>query len=214
MCLKVTDEGEGMDTETLERARDPFFTTKGIGKGTGLGLPMVAGFAEQSGGLLVLESEIGKGTVVHLWLPQAPEAMDGVTNKSHHADKPSGVDLQDHFVLAVDDDALVLMNTEAMLEDLGARVLATTSPLEALELIKTRPEITCVVSDYAMPKMTGGQLWAESRIRRPQLPFVIATGYNETSISGPATTLLLKPFTDEALLLAIKEVCALQQKDS
>lgn len=208
ICLSVTDEGEGMDVETLSKARDPFFTTKGVGKGTGLGLPMVAGFAEQTGGLMVLKSELGSGTIVQIWLPQEQEGGEQLIERIDGGDNNWPVDLRDQVILAVDDDALVLMNTEAMLEDLGARVIATTSPLEALELIKTRPDITCVVSDYAMPKMTGGQLLEESRVQRPDLPFVIATGYNEAPVSAPATTLLVKPFTDQALHLAIREVCS------
>lgn len=208
VCLKVIDQGEGMDAETLLKARDPFFTTKGIGKGTGLGLPMVAGFAEQTGGLMVLQSDTGRGTVVELWLPQALEAAGHLSRPSSVNDSAETVDLKGHMILAVDDDALVLMNTEAMLEDLGAIVIATTSPLEALELIATRPDLTCVVSDYAMPKMTGGELLMQSRTHRPDLPFVIATGYNEAPVTGPATTLLVKPFTDQALHLAVREVCA------
>jgi CheY-like chemotaxis protein len=208
VCLRVIDQGEGMDTETLSKARDPFFTTKGIGKGTGLGLPMVAGFAEQTGGLMVLDSETDKGTVVELWLPQALEAEGHSSRPSSVNDSAEAVGLKRHIILAVDDDALVLMNTEAMLEDLGAIVIATTSPLEALELISTRSDLTCVVSDYAMPKMTGGELLMQSRTHRPDLPFVIATGYNEAPVSGPATTLLVKPFTDQALHLAVREVCA------
>lgn len=214
VCLKVIDQGEGMDAETLTKARDPFFTTKGIGKGTGLGLPMVAGFAEQTGGSMVLESQIGRGTVVELWLPQALGSAPHSTRPSSVDGNVETVDLKGHIILAVDDDALVLMNTEAMLEDLGAIVISTTSPLEALELIATRSDLTCVVSDYAMPRMTGGELLLQSRTHRPDLPFVIATGYNEAPVSGPATTLLVKPFSDQALYLAIREVCALRVKET
>lgn len=144
---------------------------------------------------------------MQIWLPQEQEGGEQLVERIDGGDNNWPVDLRDQVILAVDDDALVLMNTEAMLEDLGAKVIATTSPLEALQLIKTRADITCVVSDYAMPKMTGGQLLEESRVLRPDLPFVIATGYNETPVSAPATTLLVKPFTDQALNLAIRDVC-------
>jgi len=207
VCLKVADQGEGMDQETLSRARDPFFTTKGVGKGTGLGLPMVAGFAEQSGGLMILESEVGKGTTVQLWLPEAPQDTPRVTAPTRTA-RTSGSNLQGHVILAVDDDALVLMHTEFMLRDLGADVVATTSPEEALGLIRARSDLTCIVSDYAMPKMTGADLLFEARLARPDLPFVIATGYNEAPVSGPAVVVLAKPFTDQQLCRAVFSTCS------
>lgn len=206
VCLRVADQGEGMDNETLAKARDPFFTTKGVGKGTGLGLSMVAGFAEQSGGLLTLESELRHGTTVELWLPEAMQPV-GVRAPSHDQPPSTASDLRGHVILAVDDDALVLMNTEAMLQDLGAEVIATVSPMEALELVRSRPEISCVVSDYAMPKKNGAQLLSESRAVRPGLPFVIATGYNETPVSEPATVLLVKPFAEQALRQAVLDAC-------
>jgi CheY-like chemotaxis protein len=124
-----------------------------------------------------------------------------------HDQPPSTVsDLRGHVILAVDDDALVLMNTEAMLQDLGAEVIATVSPMEALELIRSRPEISCVVSDYAMPNKTGAELLAESRAVRPGLPFVIATGYNEAPLPE-AAVLLAKPFTEQALRQAVFDAC-------
>jgi len=121
VCLSVTDTGEGMDEETIQRATEPFFTTKGVGKGTGLGLPMVHGLAEQSGGRLVIKSRKGQGTTVEILLPVASLAMEpnvedsGVLPKAVATTRPL-------IVLAVDDDPLVLMNTAAMLEDLGHTV--------------------------------------------------------------------------------------------
>jgi signal transduction histidine kinase len=158
VCLKAADKGEGMNPETLAKARDPFFTTKGVGKGTGLGLSMVAGFAEQSGDLLTLESEPGVGTIVELWLPEAMQVAGASCGHLGHHPPSEASDLRGHVVLTVDNDALVLMNTEAMLQDLKAEVIATVSPMEALELSRSRPEISCVVSDYAMPNKTGAQL--------------------------------------------------------
>jgi hypothetical protein len=117
--LSITDHGEGMDETTLQRATEPFFTTKGVGKGTGLGLSMVHGLAEQSGGRFVLKSKPGEGTTASLWLPivkGAPGSAHGVTmidDASFALSKPLAI-------LAVDDDALVLMNTAAMLDDRGS----------------------------------------------------------------------------------------------
>lgn len=205
VCLKVVDQGSGMDEETLQKARDPFFTTKGVGKGTGLGLPMVAGFAEQSGGLMILNSELGKGTTVELWLPEATRQADDAVPNSDAVSSASSDDLHGHVILAVDDDALVLMNTEAVLQDLGADVVTTTLPLHALELVQARSDFTCVVSDFAMPKMTGAELFSQCRASRPDLPFVIATGYNETPISDESAVLLVKPFTDQGLCKAVQD---------
>jgi hypothetical protein len=117
ICLSVTDQGMGMDEATLAKATEPFFTTKGVGKGTGLGLSMVHGMGEQSGGRLVLKSREGEGTTAELWLPVA-EAQASVGPKSRALRQDYVSASPALAVLAVDDDALVLMNTSAMLEDL------------------------------------------------------------------------------------------------
>ena len=129
--LSVIDQGEGMDEQTLARATEPFFTTKGVGKGTGLGLPMVHGLAEQSGGRLVLHSQPGQGTRIELWLPQADHARrpaDARRGPFRRAAMGAG----SLTILAVDDDELVLTNTAAMLEDLGHRVIVASSAEIAL----------------------------------------------------------------------------------
>jgi trimethylamine---corrinoid protein Co-methyltransferase len=125
VCLSVTDTGEGMDEATLARATEPFFTTKGVGKGTGLGLSAVHGVMEQSGGELVLKSTKGKGTTAELWLPVASgePAHDRIRPSAEPDQTEVGRPL---VVLAVEDDSLVLMNTVAMLEDLGHSVLEAT----------------------------------------------------------------------------------------
>src|SRR6476469_7795046 len=117
--LSVTDTGEGMDQETLLKATEPFFTTKGVGKGTGLGLSMVHGFAEQSGGAFVLHSQKGRGTTAEIWLPGAKNSIEPDTLRLRHAQSGPVQPQRSLTILAVDDDALVLMNTVAMLEDLG-----------------------------------------------------------------------------------------------
>jgi PAS domain S-box-containing protein len=142
VCLSVTDTGEGMDAHTLARATEPFFTTKGVGKGTGLGLPMVHGVAEQSGGRLVMKSEKGRGTTAELWLPCAPrgEAEREVTVPIAPRTKSS---IRARVVLLVDDDSLVLNSAAAMLEDLGHRVLLAASADQALALLAQHPEVRC-----------------------------------------------------------------------
>ena len=118
ICLTVADNGEGMDEETLQKATEPFFTTKGVGKGTGLGLSMVHGFAEQSGGCLALQSQKDKGTTAEIWLPVAEVSTEAAAPARFA--QPAVAKKQPALtILVVDDDALVLMNTVAMLEDLG-----------------------------------------------------------------------------------------------
>ena len=199
--LSVRDEGEGMDSETLIRAIEPFFTTKGIGKGTGLGLPMVHGMAEQIGGRFELKSEKGKGTEAVLWLPLA----EGVA-----ADEPAEVaaksaDGRALTVLAVDDDALVLLNTTAMLEDLGHTAIEARSAKEALEILRAQ-KIDLVVTDQAMPRMTGAQLAETIKAEWPGLPVILATGYAELpGGQGKDLPKLSKPFDERALANAISQ---------
>ncbi len=156
VCLSLTDTGEGMDEDTLARAIDPFFTTKEVGKGTGLGLPMVHGLAEQSGGQLVLRSQKGQGTTVELWLPVAKK-----TAQATEAEVPIQVPATEHrrlIVLVVDDDSLVLTNMAAMLDDLGHKVFEASSACEALAILRRESGIQLVITDQAMPHMTGLQL--------------------------------------------------------
>ncbi|MGB2587486.1 MAG: PAS domain S-box protein, partial [Pseudolabrys sp.] len=152
--VSVTDTGEGMDEETLGRATEPFFTTKGVGKGTGLGLSMVHGFAEQSGGRLILHSQKDRGTTAELWLPVAKASAQPV----NPAQAAPAKTVRPLTILAVDDDALVLMNTVSMLEDLGHAVFEAYSGKEALEILRREDSIDLVVTDQAMPKMTGTEL--------------------------------------------------------
>ncbi|MGC2454424.1 MAG: PAS domain S-box protein, partial [Pseudolabrys sp.] len=168
--VSVTDTGEGMDEETLGRATEPFFTTKGVGKGTGLGLSMVHGFAEQSGGRLILRSQKDKGTTAELWLPVAKASAQPVTP----AQAAPAKTVRPLTILAVDDDALVLMNTVSMLEDLGHAVFEAYSGKEALEILRREDSIDLVVTDQAMPKMTGTELAKVIRSEWPDIPVLLA----------------------------------------
>ncbi len=204
VCLSITDTGEGMDEETLRRATEPFFTTKGVGKGTGLGLSMVHGIVTQSGGRLALKSKPNAGTTVEIWLPVA----DGyATAAMEPGEMPAKSSVVRRLVLAVDDDTLVLMNTAALLDDLGYDVIEAHSGQEALEAIAENPDINLVITDHAMPKMTGLQLIEALRQQRPDLPVIIATGYAELP-SGASSELHLlgKPFTQVQLATAISKV--------
>lgn len=202
VCLSLTDTGEGMDAQTLASARDPFFTTKGLGKGTGLGLSMVHGFIEQLGGRFVLKSEKGKGTTAELWLPVA---VEGATVKPlYPAVEP--VSVPRLSVLVVDDDSLVLTSTSLLLEDLGHRVVSATSGAQALALFDQGEVIDLMITDMAMPQMSGAQLAHAVRVLKPDLPIILATGYAER-LEGFAAQLprLPKPFTQLNLVEIIAQ---------
>jgi CheY-like chemotaxis protein len=189
-----------MDEETLRRAAEPFFTTKGVGKGTGLGLSMVHGFVEQMGGRLILRSQKGTGTAAELWLPVAETSARPVAAMQAI---PGGLH-RPLTVLAVDDDALVLMNAVGMLEDLGHTVFEAYSGTEALEILRREDSIDLVVTDQAMPKMTGTELAKVIRSQWPDIPVLLATGYAElTSRDDIGLPRLSKPYLQRDLTDAI-----------
>jgi CheY-like chemotaxis protein len=203
VCIAVTDTGEGMDEATLARATEPFFTTKGVGKGTGLGLAMVHGMAQQLGGSLILRSHKGTGTTAEIWLPVADKLPVGPVSPP----EPQSAKTRPLRILAVDDDALVLMNTTAMLEELGHTVCEAYSGKEAFDIIRKDPAIDLIITDQAMPQMTGVQLAEAVRRNSPHLPIVLATGYAELP-PGPDLGLvkLAKPFFEQDLARVIAEV--------
>jgi len=206
LCLSVTDEGEGMDEATLKRATEPFFTTKGVGKGTGLGLSIVHGFAQQSGGALVLRSEVGVGTSAQIWLPAVESSLlSELVDADRHEPQPT--DRARLNILAVDDDVLVLFNTAEMLRDEGYEVSTAQSAAQALELLN-EVHFDLLITDHAMPKMTGAQLALEVRRMQPDLPVLLVSGYAEIPAGTAAgqLPLLSKPFSQAALIQAIAAV--------
>ena len=211
VCISVTDSGEGMDAQTLNKAVEPFFTTKGLGKGTGLGLSMVHGFAEQSGGCFILHSRKGKGTTAEIWLPvantSAETASHGQSQKAPVTFVPSLT------ILAVDDDALVLMNTVAMLEDLGHTAFEAYSAQEALEILRREDSVDLVITDQAMPKMSGTQLAQAMKSEWPDIPVMLATGYTDR-VPGDDIGLpkLSKPYLQRDLAEALVRVNATPRK--
>jgi PAS domain S-box-containing protein len=202
LCVSVADSGTGMDEETLSRAMEPFFTTKGVGKGTGLGLPMVHGMAEQSGGKLLLKSKLGKGTAAELYLPIAPsESIPPAQTAGAHALSPVNRKLA---ILTVDDDPLVALNTSALLEELGHTVYSAPSALLALDILRREKKIDLMITDQLMPDMTGSELATRIRAENAHLPIILATGYAELA-PGEADGLprLAKPFGQRELAEAI-----------
>ncbi|CAN5188707.1 PAS domain-containing sensor histidine kinase [soil metagenome] len=205
--LSVKDSGEGMDKATLRRAMEPFFTTKGVGRGTGLGLSMVHGMTEQSGGRLFLKSRKGEGTTAEIWLPIAKVSRATQQAERFITDSASGG--HPLVVLAVDDDGLVLMNTAVMLQDLGHTVFEASSGSQALEILQREPSIDLVITDHAMPRMTGAQLAAAIKTEWPDLPVILATGYAELPPGVDANLPKLgKPFRQQDLMQAVTAAIA------
>jgi signal transduction histidine kinase len=172
--VAVADTGMGMDAATLNRAVEPFFSTKPLGKGTGLGLSMVHGLAVQLGGSLDLASEVGKGTVATLWLPTAtkppvvvePHAQVQTTSRTA-------------TILVVDDDPLIAMSTVDMLEDLGHTVIEANSATEALAVLEAGQQVDLLMTDHSIQGMTGLELAQIVLGKRPDMPVLLATGYAE-----------------------------------
>ena len=207
--LSVGDTGTGISPDDLEKVMEPFFTTKELGKGSGLGLSMVYGFAKQSNGAFRIDSEFGNGTCAELWLPRAPAGSR--VEEDAPAEPKRLRKMPALKVLLVDDHAEVRNTTAAVLEDFGHCVRQASNGAEALDMLKEdHCECGLVISDYAMPHLSGTEFLREARLLCPDVPALIITGYAETdAISDrPAEVeVLLKPFTPNALEAAIARVC-------
>lgn len=208
--LSVRDTGTGMNEATLARAIEPFFSTKGIGKGTGLGLSMVHGLAVQSGGAFRLSSVPGEGSLVEMWLPKAMKPAQAAELPPAPAAEVSPA-----VVLVVDDDALIAMSTVDMLADLGHTVIEAGSGVEALELLRGGQAVDLLLTDYAMPGMTGVELAQAARAVAPDLPVLLATGYADLP-EGVVADLprLAKPYTQHQLAVATAKLLAEMAKTS
>jgi CheY-like chemotaxis protein len=193
--LSVSDTGVGMDEETLARAIEPFFSTKGIGKGTGLGLSMVHGLALQLGGGLTIDSRLGEGTTVNLWLPISAQQVEGDERIADLPPAPKGLGV----ALLVDDEDLVRMSTADMLMDLGYEVAEASSAEEALRLLQEGLEPKLLVTDHLMPGMNGAELARHVMSRSPGLPVLIVSGYAEAEGVAPGLARLTKPFRNSEL---------------
>ncbi len=188
--LTVTDTGVGMDAATLARAVEPFFSTKGVGRGTGLGLSMVHGLAAQLGGALTLESREGEGTVAALWLPVSDSVPESAAARAEPEAAPAG---KAGTVLLVDDEPLVRASTADMLVEMGFEVVEADSGADALALIDTRvPDL--VITDHLMPGLSGTDLALILAAERPGLPVLIVSGYAELDGLPADLPRLTKPF--------------------
>ncbi|URL59456.1 PAS domain S-box protein [Luteibacter flocculans] len=206
--LSLADTGEGMDEATLSRATEPFFTTKGVGKGTGLGLSMVHGIVQQCGGALRLSSTRPGGTTVDIWLPVAgalglgADAPPAIAPSTHYA---APMDGRATSILVVDDDPLVLSTTVEMLCFAGYEAIGASSGAQALKMLDESPSVSVVLTDHAMPGMTGVELASRLAKTRPDLHVVLASGYAELPDHTPGIhARLQKPYGREELLAALR----------
>lgn len=202
--LSVADEGHGMDDNTLQKAIEPFFSTKELGKGTGLGLSMIHGLALQLQGALRLTSTPGKGTRAELWIPVSDESP--VVSKDTEVSEPDQR-VKPLRVLLVDDDFLIAMSSVDMLVDLGHEVVEAHSGKEALAHLKDDGRFDLLITDYSMPEMTGGDLANAARDLFPDLPILIASGYAELppGIDFDVAR-LAKPYSQQQLAVEIESV--------
>jgi PAS domain S-box-containing protein len=190
VSLRVTDTGIGMSPAVLGQAFEPFFTTKEVGKGTGLGLSMVYGLTRQSGGTTTITSSPGQGTTVELLLPRAATAAEPAAEGAAPAAAPACRTT----VLVVDDDADVRSVTATLLADLGHRVLEVEDGPSALALLRAGEAVGLLVTDLAMPRMTGAELAVQARGLRPGLPVLVLTGHADAAPLDPGQPVLHKPF--------------------
>jgi signal transduction histidine kinase len=202
--LSVVDTGSGMDAATLARAVEPFYSTKEVGRGTGLGLSMVHGLASQMNGGFRLASTPGEGTRVDLWLPTVTDAAVSF----HHQDTADSLESSRQLsILLVDDEPLVRVATAEMLREAGHAVVEATGGSDALSKLATL-DLDIVVTDYKMPLMDGAELAGRIRSARPDLPVLIVTGYTGSVQLAPNLPRLDKPFRRSDLLTAIGRAIA------
>jgi PAS domain S-box-containing protein len=209
VALRITDTGRGIAPDVLPRVFDPFFTTKQVDKGTGLGLSQVYGFAHQSGGTVTIESELGRGTTVTLYLPGAKEGAGAAQGE------PAAGDAGDGDVLVVEDNPEVMEVTLAMLTQLGYRVHPASDAAVALEAVASR-KFDLVVSDVVMPgSMDGIGLAHRLRERKPELPVLLVTGYShEAGQAAAEFTVMRKPFHLAELSRTVERMMAQAKQPS
>ncbi|MQG95193.1 response regulator [Pseudomonas sp. MN1F] len=193
-CLRFIDEGQGMSQSTLEHAFEPFFSTKPVGQGIGLGLSMVYGFSKQSNGHVALFSELGHGTQVDLYLPRHLDTPQPQAAEPHPS--PAG---KSRNVLVVEDDPHVRDLLCQSLQDEGYPCHSVSNASEALQLLRSAQAIDLLLSDVGLPGMNGRQLAEIARTLRPHLPVLFITGYAETAVAregflAPGMQLICKPF--------------------
>jgi len=210
VTVLVTDTGTGMPPEVLARAFDPFYTTKPMGQGTGLGLSMIHGYVEQSGGHVILRSETGQGTTVTIYLPRYLGAAVGDEEVDAATLPPPGA--TSAVVLLVEDEPIVRMLMIEMLSDHGYTVLEAHSGRSGLSVVESGAHLDLLITDVGLPGgMDGRQLADAVRQQRPNLKALFITGYAESaalenSRREQGIEIMSKPFTVDAFLAKVEEM--------
>ncbi|HEX8467226.1 MAG TPA: ATP-binding protein [Allosphingosinicella sp.] len=203
--VAISDTGVGMDSVTLGHAVEPFFSTKGVGRGTGLGLSMVHGLCAQLGGTLHLRSKPGEGTTAEMWLPAAADPA----GREEGEPAPLVVARRAATILLVDDEDIVRRATADMLSDIGYTIVEAASGAEALRLVRDGAACDAVVSDYLMPGMNGVDLIRHLRDLVPDLPAMLISGYSTIAEgSGSELPRLAKPFRQADLARSVAQLLA------
>ncbi|HEV7263331.1 MAG TPA: response regulator [Falsiroseomonas sp.] len=202
VVVSVRDAGIGMTPKVLRRVFEPFFTTKEVGKGTGLGLPMVYGLAQQSGGTVTIASALGKGTTVEVFLPRSDAPVFSAPEPGQALPAPARC----VGILVVDDDPNVREVTSALLKEIGHRVTEAPDALHALRSLEQDRGIELLLTDFAMPQMTGLELAARAQALRPGLQVLLMTGYADVADVPRDLTVLRKPFEHLALADLVSEL--------
>jgi CheY-like chemotaxis protein len=209
VCISVTDTGTGMSSATIAKAFEPFFTTKPLGRGTGLGLSMIYGFAKQSGGHAKIDSELGKGTTVKLYLPRYNGEIeeDGLI--------PDLSDVRNahtnETVLVVEDEFVVRELIVEVLKELGYSTLEAEDGPAALKILQSPQRVDLMISDIGLPGLNGRQIVEAARATRPSLKVLFMTGYAENAAMAagflePGMSMITKPFAMEALATRVREI--------
>jgi signal transduction histidine kinase/ActR/RegA family two-component response regulator len=213
VAICVADTGTGMTEDVRAKVFEPFFTTKEIGKGSGLGLSQVLGFAKQSGGGVRIESRVGEGTSIRIYLPRtkakAEERSPSAPAIAAHKDAPAA------RILLVDDDHAVREVTSTTLRDLGYTVVEAGSGGAALDILTREPTIDLLIIDFAMPGMSGAEVARQARAKRPTLPILFITGFaDRAALAGVSETHIVgKPFMNDELATKLRSVLVEEVSD-
>jgi CheY-like chemotaxis protein len=194
--LTVSDTGHGMTPEVLEKIFDPYFTTKEVGEGTGMGLSVVHGIVQNCGGTITVYSELSEGTTFNVFLP----IIETKTEPQIAAEEPLPTGTE--RILFVDDEETLVDMGRQMLERLGYEVVTRTSSIDALELFKTQPDnFDLIITDMTMPNMTGDKLAMEVMKIRPDIPIILCTGFSARITEERAKDMGIKAFVMKPLLI-------------